>query len=56
MTSIRETLAGGDRRSSGRADEVVAGLLADPAPFGVIFLGLLDSDAVIRMRSAHVFE
>jgi hypothetical protein len=56
MHSILQKLAGGDRRSIGRSNEVVADVLANPALFGPVFAGLQCEDAVIRMRSADAVE
>ena len=56
MESILEKLSGGDLRSIGRADEVVADVLADPGLFGAVFQGMFTADPVIRMRAADVVE
>ena len=56
MDSILRKLEGGDRRSIGRSNEVVADVLADPALFREVFSGLLSEDAVVRMRSADAVE
>lgn len=56
MEKIAEKLAGGDRRSIGRVDEVVAEVLADPRCFEELFLGLSNEDEVIRMRAADAIE
>ena len=53
---LRDRLAGGDRRSIGRADEVAAAMQAQPALFGPVFALLFDEDAVVRMRAADVVE
>jgi hypothetical protein len=56
MDDILEKLKGGDRRSVGRASEVVAQVLADPALFETVFGGMTHPDPLIRMRSADVAE
>lgn len=56
MSSIMEKLTGGDRRSIGRVEEVVAEVLAEPSLFGVLFDGLLTEDPLIRMRAADAVE
>ncbi len=56
MPSILKKLAGTDRRSIGKSEEVVADVLVDPALFDVIFEGLLHDDPVIRMRCADAVE
>ena len=56
MTDILQKLAGGDFRSIGRSNEVVAEVLADPSLFGALFEGMLDADPLIRMRAADAVE
>lgn len=56
MQEILKKLSGGDRRSIGRVDEVVADVLADLTLFGELFEGLLSDDPLIRMRSADAAE
>lgn len=51
-----EKLAGGDRRSIGRAEEVAADVLADPSLFDVVFDGMAVEDPVVRMRAADAVE
>jgi hypothetical protein len=53
---ILQKLSGGDRRSIGRADEVVADVLADLALFDAVFAGVYSDDPVVRMRAADVCE
>jgi len=53
---ILEKLRGTDRRSIGRAAEVVADVLADPAIFEPLFGGMLEGDPVLRMRAADAVE
>ncbi len=47
---------GGDRRSIGRADEVVADVCDDPTLFDEVFGGMLSDDPLIRMRAADASE
>ena len=54
--SVLDKLKGGDRRSIGRVDEVIADVLEDPALFDALFRGMLDDDPVVRMRSADGVE
>lgn len=56
MNGILKKLAGGDRRSIGRVDEVVAEVLNDPSLFEVVFNGILSDDPITRMRSADAVE
>jgi len=56
MENYLEKLAGGDRRSIGRVDEVVAEVLADTSIFRELFTGLIQQDEVIRMRTADAVE
>jgi hypothetical protein len=56
MHPILKKLSGGDRRSIGRSDEVVAHVLARPAQFRHVFAGLTTDDPVIRMRAADAIE
>lgn len=51
-----QKLVGGNRRSIGRAEEVVRDLQMDPGLFDVIFKGMLNEDPVVRMRAADVVE
>ena len=53
---ILKKLEGGDRRSIGRANEVVADVLDDPALFEVVFCAMLGDDPVVRMRAADAVE
>ena len=53
---VRARLAGGDRRSIGRADEVAADVLAGAVPFGAVFAAMFDEDSVVRMRAADATE
>ena len=56
MHPILRKLEGGDRRSIGRSNEVVAEVGADPALFDAVFCGLQSDDAVLRARAADVVE
>ncbi|MCJ7549904.1 MAG: hypothetical protein MUQ30_09515 [Anaerolineae bacterium] len=56
VTDILEKLEGGDRRSIGRADEVVDDVLRDPTLFGAVFNGMLSDDPIVRMRAADAAE
>ncbi len=56
MADILAKLGGGDRRSIGRADEVVEQVLADPARFERVFRGMSHHDPVVRMRASDVVE
>jgi hypothetical protein len=56
MHPILDKLGGGDRRSIGRSNEVVAEVLAHPRLFDVVFSGMLTDDPLIRMRSADAIE
>lgn len=56
MSDILQKLLGGDLRSIGRVDEVVADVLADNALFPQLLDGMVSSDPVVRMRSADAVE
>ena len=56
MSHILGMLAGGDRRSIGRSDEVVDLVLEDPSLFGELIAGMTVDDPVVRMRAADVVE
>lgn len=49
-------LSGGDRRSIGRVDEVVADVLRDPSLFEQVLDGMLSDDPIVRMRAADAVE
>jgi HEAT repeat protein len=49
-------LTGGDRRSIGRANAVVALVREHPSLLGALVEGLEDGDALIRMRTADALE
>ena len=56
VDNVLKKLEGGDRRSVGRVDEVVADVLNDPTLFKVVFDGMLGDDPLIRMRCADAVE
>ncbi len=56
MNDILDKLKGRDRRSIGRANEVVGDVLNNPALFGTVFNGMLNDDPIIRMRAADAVE
>ena len=53
---ILAMLRGGDSRSIGRSNQVVAMVLNDPDMFGPLFSGMLGDDPVVCMRSADAAE
>jgi hypothetical protein len=53
---IAGMLGGGDRRSIGKSEEVVAEVLADARLFGALFECMLDDDPLVRMRAADAVE
>jgi len=56
MHPVVAKLAGGDRRSIGRSEGVVADVLAEPDLFEVVFEAMLVDDPVIRLRAADAVE
>lgn len=56
MKAVLEKLTGGDLRSTGRSDEVVAEVLRRPEWFGDLFDGIMEHDPVVRMRAADAVE
>jgi hypothetical protein len=56
VADILRKLQGGDRRSIGQADEVVAEVLEEPDLFGTLFCGMASKDPIVRMRAADVVE
>ena len=56
MHPILKKLAGGNRGSIGRSNEVAAQVLAHPAYFPDLFEGLSSDDPVMRMRVADAVE
>lgn len=53
---IAGRLSGGDPRSLGEAEQVVADTLADPTQLGEVFGCLFDDDPVVRMRAGDAVE
>jgi hypothetical protein len=53
---ILKELAGGDRRSIGKADRVVKEILKTPDLFGDLVRGFTHADPLIRMRCADAAE
>src|SRR5690606_19897772 len=53
---VLDKLAGTDRRSTGRADEVAAEIAGDQALFDEVFAAILFDDPVVRMRAADAVE
>ncbi|MGB7815831.1 MAG: hypothetical protein WBL28_05725 [Methylotenera sp.] len=56
MHPVLKLLEGGDRRSIGRSNEVVALVLGKPELFDVLMSGMLLADPLIRMRCADAAE
>ncbi len=56
MSVLLQKLAGGDRRSIGKSEEVVALVLADPKRLSAVFDGMLSGDPLLQMRCADVVE
>ncbi len=56
MQEVLNKLAGGDHRSIGKSNEVVADVISDPSLFEVVFNGMLSDDPLIRMRCADAVE
>lgn len=56
MQTILSKLEGGDRRSIGRANEVVAEVLKKPELFDELISGITRDDPLVRMRSADAAE
>jgi hypothetical protein len=54
--ALLRKLEGGDRRSIGRSNEVVADLIAAPGLFAAVFSGLRSGDPVVRARTADAIE
>jgi HEAT repeat protein len=54
--NILALLRGGDRRSIGRADQVVAIVSKNPALFSELIAGLRNEDLLVRMRAADAAE
>jgi hypothetical protein len=56
MYKILKMLAGGDRRSIGRSNEVVDLVLREPKLIDIRFSGMRLNDPLIRMRCADAAE
>ncbi len=56
MHELLALLEGGDRRSVGNVNAVIAAVEHDPSFFDVLFHGLLSDDPLIRMRAADAIE
>jgi hypothetical protein len=56
MHAILTKLSGGDRRSIGRSNEIVAQILKQPALFRYLFEGMESDDEILRMRAADAAE
>ena len=56
MSDILDNLKGGDWRSIGRSDEVVAEVLDIPSLFDDLFSGMQYNDPQVRMRSADLLQ
>jgi hypothetical protein len=54
--NILGLLAGGDRRTSGRSDQIVAMVSGDPEVFPELIAGLWSEDRLVRMRAADASE
>jgi hypothetical protein len=53
---LLKRLSGGDRRSIGKSEEVVADVLADARLFKPLFDCMLANDPIVRMRAADAVE
>ena len=53
---ILDKLRGGDRRTIGRANQVVREVLDDPTLLPAIVAGMSDDDPMVRLRAADVAE
>ncbi len=56
MAQILHKLSGGDRRSIGQVDEVIADVEEDQSLFDELVLGMLHGDPLIAMRAADAVE
>jgi len=56
MHPIIEMLKGGDRRSIGRASDVVGQILKEPDLFDLLISGMCLDDPILRMRCADAAE
>ena len=55
-SGLLQRLAGGDRRSIGRVEEVIAAVRVRPSLFPVLVRGMVCEDPVVRMRAADAAE
>jgi hypothetical protein len=56
MKAILNKLKGGDLRSKGKSEEVVADIVKEPFLFSEVFEGMINDDPVVRMRAADAIE
>lgn len=56
MHPLLRKLAGGDRRSTGRSDELARDISNAPALFAIVVDGMTVDDPMIRMRAADAVE
>ncbi|NWF68385.1 MAG: hypothetical protein HXY40_04810 [Chloroflexi bacterium] len=56
MEAIEQALSGGDRRSLGRTEEVIAWVLADSGRLPELFACLFSADEIVRMRAGDALE
>jgi hypothetical protein len=56
MHPLLQKLQGGDRRSIGKSEDVVADVLSNPALFSVVFEAMFGSDSLVSMRAADAVE
>lgn len=56
MKKIISKLTGGDLRSIGRVEEVVAAIIKDSSLFAEVFQAMKAEDPVVRMRAADAIE
>lgn len=56
MKEILRKLEGGNRRSIGQVDEVIADVLSEPSLFDALFDGMLSDDPMVSMRAADATE
>lgn len=54
--AMLKKLAGGDRRSIGRSNQVVREVLARPTAVRILVEGLTHADPIVRMRAADALE
>ncbi len=54
--NLLSRLAGGDRRSLGRANKIAAEVIRKPRLFPSLIAGLWSEDAIVRMRAADAAE